>query len=256
MGIGLPIGVSTIKTINNLSTYISNYLYPLAYPNGVNYSIGQKQVHQALLGDPTLSMYMGDATTAKNLTISQPAGKPVNLFWDRVFDDNLGYNLYKSLTGYNGPYKKVNDVIITDTKYTDTSLFEGEVFYMVKTVKITETASGSFLNESRGVVKNLVVTSIGDNLEQLIQISCLPNPSKDYLKIQLSLPSRKLIDISICDISGNIVASIKNDEIERGNYDFSWDLKNNYGMPVSSGAYLIKFNLGNETIVKQISVIR
>jgi hypothetical protein len=53
-----------------------------------------------------------------------------------------------------------------------------------------------------------------------------------------------------------MVASIKNDEIERGNYDFSWDLKNNYGMPVSSGAYLIKFNLGNETIVKQISVIR
>ena len=255
MGMGLPIGFSTIMTQNNQTTYIPNYLYPINYPSGVIYSIGMKQVHQALMGDPTLSMYMNDAPVPKTLSLSQPDGKPVSVFWDQVFDDNMGYNLYKSVKGYYGPYTKVNSTIINDTKYIDSTLFEGEVFYMLRTVKQTISQSGSFLNESRGIIKSLVVTGINDdNQEESLTIKCTPNPATDFIRIELFNPADAPVNITVNDLTGNIVHHFRNDYYTRGNYDFSWDLIDANGNKVSPGVYFIHFSIGNNTYVEKVSV--
>jgi hypothetical protein len=258
MGMGLPIGYSTLATQNNTNLYQSNYLYPPSYPNGVIYTIGIQQVHQALMGDPTLRMYMSDPSTPKTLSAYQPQGSPVKLTWDfMISDDIMGYNLYKSTNGPDGPFEKVNNNLLnTSTNaYTDSSLFEGDVYYMLRTQKITKTKTGTFINQSRGIVKNLIVTEVRDHSFNNVSIKCQPNPAIASSNISLVLGFDTFAKITICDVNGIEIRQIVADNLSAGNHEFMWDLSQGLGGKVPAGVYFVKLETASSKIVEKIVVM-
>lgn len=253
MGIGLPIGVSTIKTQNNQTLYQSNYLYLPAYPNGVIYSIGMRQVHQALMGDPTLRMNMGEVAEVQSMSVYQPAGQPVNISWERVFEENIGYNIYKSIEGFDGPYVRLNDGPVKTTKFVDSALFEGEVHYMVRTVNVTKTPSGSFINESRGIVKSLITTSV-DILDEY-SVHCYPVPAIESSNLSLSLSENTRVNIKIYDIQGNMIKFIADDVLTAGRHEFSWNLMDDEGSKIQAGVYFYKLVVNGSVTTYKFTVI-
>jgi len=249
MGIGLPIGVSTLKTQNNQTLYQPNYLYLPAYPNGVIYSIGMRQVHQALMGDPTLRMNMGEVGEVTSMSVYQPAGQPVNISWDRVFEDNIGYNVYKSITGYYGPYSKLNETPVKTTKYIDSALYEGEVHYMVRTANVTKTPSGSFVNESRGIIKSMISTDV--DVVNGYSVQCYPIPAVEANNLSLTLSENSRVKINIFDLNGNVLKFIADDILSAGKHEFSWNLIDSKGLKISAGVYFYKLIVnGNVTTLK------
>jgi hypothetical protein len=254
MGLGFPIGYSALLTMNNSNTYQSNFLYVQGYPNGIIYTVGIMQVHQELLGDPTLRMFMGEVPMVKSLSVSQPAGKPVKISWSQVFDDNDGYNVYKSTKGMNGPYIKLNDSPLKVTRFTDSLLFEGEVYYMVRVVKKTITPSGSFYNEGRGVIKSLITTDIKDLADDFL-LSVNPLPAKDHANITVSLKTNEKISLEIVDINGNHIVSIGSDFLSGGRHEFTWDLRDEYGNNVAGGVYILKAVINGEIRFVKIPVM-
>jgi hypothetical protein len=137
MGVGTTIGYTARLTQNN-----SNGLYR----NMVNHAAGQ--VHVALMGDPSLHMFM--VSPVSNLTGSQN-GSETTLYWNASPDDILGYHVYRA-DDPAGPYMRLTSSPITDTSYTDVDGPSGAgVTYMVRAVKLETTSSGSYYNGSQGI---------------------------------------------------------------------------------------------------------
>ncbi len=138
MSMGYPIGYSTLKTQNgNDGLYLGN---------------GAQLVHVALMGDPTLRMHMVEPSTKITFI---PGPDSIDLTWDEPMNEDIfGYNIYRADSLY-GKFERLNDSVLTDTFFTDTIPLTGENWYMVRTVKLENTASGSYFNLSLGRVDSV-----------------------------------------------------------------------------------------------------
>ena len=103
------------------------------------------------------------------------------------------------------------------------------------------------------------VTSVEDNELQTLEfkLSNYPNPFKSMTTISFSLPEERKVDITIYSIKGQKVKTLVNEDIERGIWKKVWDGSDNNDKPVSSGMYVIKLNIDEETkVVRKMIVIR
>jgi hypothetical protein len=143
MALGETIGYSTRLSQNN-----SGGLYP---SNAQNNSRG---VHMALMGDPTLRMH----------TVSPPANVQgaataagMSLTWTASSSALLqGYHVYRA-SNANGPFTRLTAAPLSSTGFVDTSAARGRYTYMVRAVKLENSASGSYVNPSQGVFATLDV---------------------------------------------------------------------------------------------------
>ncbi len=153
MGLGGNIGISALASQNNNNLYIPNlyYLNPMQPTQTTLYTSGNLGIHAGFLGDPTLGMYLGTIAPPSNLSVTQPTDQPVLLSWTASGESGIkGYNIYRA-TSPEGPYRLLNTNIITATNYEDKALIDGMLYYLVRAVKLQQTNSGSFLNESPGI---------------------------------------------------------------------------------------------------------
>jgi len=132
MGLGKPIGYGA-----RLSTL---YLYASGSGAGM--------VHIALMGDPTLRLqYVAPPSALDAIAV---AGD-VDLTWEASPDaDILGYYVYRSADP-GGPFTGLNADLVPDVSYTDTDPLVGESTYMVRAVRLEESASGTYYNASQGI---------------------------------------------------------------------------------------------------------
>jgi hypothetical protein len=131
MGLGEPIGVSTI-----------------ASQNGV-YGAGEfgRQVHVALLGDPTLRMH--PVIPASNLQ-GTASGSTMSLTWSASTDSELqGYHVYRG-SGPSGAFTRLTSAPVTGTSFSDNNYAAG-VTYMVRAVKLERSGGGTYFNASQGI---------------------------------------------------------------------------------------------------------
>ena len=141
MAIGYPIGYCARLTQNN-----AGYSYVPGF--------GNRQVHVALMGDPTLRMHMVAPPT--DLSIVEENGHAV-LSWEAAPDALSGYNIYRKRSVEN-MYELVNPAPVSATSFTDSCLVFGESYdYYVKSVKLETSASGTYFNESLGVPGNIEI---------------------------------------------------------------------------------------------------
>lgn len=145
MALGENIGYCVRRSQN--SPQNSPYYSPLSFM--------QRNIHMALMGDPTLRMHV--IAPAKNLEASLGLNQ-AQLTWSSSADTVLGYHVFKSRNQF-GRYEKVNSAIITDTFFTDPCVVEADTFfYMVRVVRLESSPAGSYYNMSQGVFDSLVNT--------------------------------------------------------------------------------------------------
>ncbi len=254
MGMGLPVGYSARATQNNYTTYKPNAFYYTQNPQ--IQAAGIKSTAIALMGDPTLKMYSGTVKPPKNLSVIQPPGYPIEVTWEDSDDaDIAGYNIYRSNEKF-GVYTKINsDLIKVQRKFIDTNLYEGSLYYMVKAVKLQQTNSGSFYNTSSGLRKLILATSVKDNKDFTFEFSCSPNPAKEFVNISLTLESNSPVNLSIFDVTGNLVKNIITRDLGAGSQELVWNLTDSRDTKVSSGIYLIKLVHGEQVHVQKVVVM-
>jgi hypothetical protein len=136
MALGEHIGYSALVTMTNLGLHTPRY-----YGN---------MIHAALMGDPTLRMHM--FRPVENLTASQ-AGLHVQLAWQDPVSA-LGYYVYKK-TPADTAYQLLNQVPLTTTMYLDSCAGTGLNAYMVRSVELRTSASGTYYNLSTGVFASI-----------------------------------------------------------------------------------------------------
>jgi hypothetical protein len=105
---------------------------------------GTRQVHISLLGDPTLRMH----------PVIPPYNVAANggtITWSPSNDTAIqGYNVYRA-NSLNGPFAKISGATPVPTLFfVDPAPVSGAV-YMVRTVKLEQSGSGTYLNLSQGI---------------------------------------------------------------------------------------------------------
>ncbi|HVK59626.1 MAG TPA: hypothetical protein VM735_12655, partial [Candidatus Kapabacteria bacterium] len=152
MALGETIGYTAKLTQNN-----DGYYEPL--------NKGTREVHTALLGDPTLRMH--PVIPAANPTASLGSG--VTLNWTASTDTaSAGYHVYKG-TSDVGPYTRLTTTPITNASFHDPN---GNVSsaYMIRALKLETSASGTYYNLSQGVFARVAnVPAAPSNLAALPQ---------------------------------------------------------------------------------------
>lgn len=135
LGLGENIGYSTRVSQNN---------YPDLYNNQVSLSF--RQVHTALMGDPTLRLQM----LAPPSDLTAVGTSNVVLSWKPSPDAELGYQVYRSTTP-EGYFDRLTDVPVLQTNFTDLTAGRGSNYYMVRAIKLETSASGTYTNASQGI---------------------------------------------------------------------------------------------------------
>ena len=113
-----------------------------------------RQIHVALMGDPTLRMHIVAPTT--NLVAAVNGAGGVDLSWNGSPDTVLGYHVYRA-TNAAGPFTRINATLIAGTNYTDTASSSAATNYMVRAVKLEVSGSGSYYNASQGIFQTVSV---------------------------------------------------------------------------------------------------
>lgn len=253
MSMGLPIGYSTLISQNNNNTYVPNILFTNAYPNGVIYAVGMRQTHTALMGDPTLRLNMGEVSQPKNLSAVQ-TGDDVKLTWEVPDDDGIYfYEVFRAKSEDNN-WVKMNDKRLASPNFTHISDYQGDVKYLVRSLKLTETNAGSYYNHSSGIIFEMSVTT-GADTESEFAFSVYPNPSVDNCNISLELNSNMNVRLSIFDTKGDLVKEFADAFLISGSHRFNWSLTDGNGRRVPAGVYYIELINGTDRIIKKLIVL-
>ena len=85
-----------------------------------------------------------------------------------------------------------------------------------------------------------------------------PNPFNPQTKISFTLNNAQplLVSLLIYDLMGRKVKSLVNDKLSSGFYQLNWDGLNSYGKRIKSGNYFYELRVGNQKLVKKMSLVR
>ncbi|MEJ2637200.1 MAG: PKD domain-containing protein, partial [Calditrichia bacterium] len=83
-----------------------------------------------------------------------------------------------------------------------------------------------------------------------------PNPFNPTTRIAFEIPEVSHVVISIFDILGNKVKTVANAKYQPGLHSVVWDGRDDKGIPVTSGVYLIKMQAGQFASVKKMLLMK
>jgi hypothetical protein len=221
MGMGENIGYCAKLSQNDINTYAVNY--------------AAHWVHIALMGDPTLKMFI--VSPPSNLILN-PNLSSVNLSWSAsVAPGLLGYYVYRSNSEF-GSYSRISS-LVTNNGFSDLNPHNGVNWYQVKAVILETTPSGTFYNTSNAVSDSIsmVISNIVLN-EPKLKVSLYPNPNKGKFCVQFEDNMEKVKSLILYNMLGQVVFSEKTDINGLINVDIS-------GFP--GGVYNCKIITGKNT---------
>jgi len=95
------------------------------------------------------------------------------------------------------------------------------------------------------------------NMGDLVRIHPnAPNPFAFSTNIRYSIPKRSDVEIKVIDATGRVVRDLYQNNLYAGDYDVSWNGKDNSGNSVSNGVYFAHIVVGGEKMVREMTVIR
>ncbi|MCX8094352.1 MAG: hypothetical protein N3E50_09350, partial [Candidatus Goldbacteria bacterium] len=186
--------------------------------------------------------------------------KDVLLTWDAAIPGGVngyslvGYNVYRS-SDNGATYVKLTTV--ANTTFTDTTTnWDNIYFYLVKTLDSegNEDAVYPFIKVELPLPKNRL--RVYSNLIDLAK--------SQQLKLRYVLIKKGKVKINIYTLSGGLVRNLVDYEYtgfvsEQDPYespDFYWDGKNDKGVFVSSGIYLIVMEIEGTRVIEKVAVVR
>ena len=140
MAMGATLGECTLISQNNGGNYVTGF--------------GARQVHIALMGDPTLKMYYPEPVP--ELSIREESATAI-LEWKASPDPLIdNYYIYRSENG--GTVNKIATIPKQQNTFRDSCLvYNASYTYYVSAVQLKQNASGSFNNESAFLKTDIVI---------------------------------------------------------------------------------------------------
>jgi len=87
-------------------------------------------------------------------------------------------------------------------------------------------------------------------------LNVYPNPFNQSVVISLLLEQRNAIRASIYNMTGRLIWTKKTTEKIKGKYKLHWNALNNYGLPLSSGLYILRVEAGRDTQIKKLILLK
>jgi hypothetical protein len=199
MALGETIGYSTKLTQNNGT----RGLYP---PFGQ----GAREVHIALLGDPTLRMH--PVIPPSDLTATSDA-RGVTLRWTASHDSGLrGHHVYRA-TSSRGPFARRTDAPLASNVFIDAPP-AGTYVYMIRAIKLEQSASGTYLNPSQGTFVSIAAGTTTPAPSTPVALT--GQKASDgifYLRLTGPTDAKFVVDVSIDLMNWSVLLT---DRFERG----------------------------------------
>ncbi len=244
MALGWPIGCCARITQNNRTLY--------------TIGDGGRQVHTALMGDPTLRQHAVQPPTA--LYISPPASRGCLLTWSPSPDPVEGYHVFRSGC-LRDRFVRITAAPVADTFYVDPAPNQGRNVYAVRGLLLQESASGSYYNLSPGAIDSVEVTSQSgpegpSERGRQLAIACRPSPCGASTRIFCELPREDEVELRILDVTGACVRVIANGRLGPGAQAWRWDGRDDRGRLVPTGIYQLSLRAGQEQRSGRVCVLR
>ncbi len=186
MAMGYPIGYSALRTMN---ADIDDYLP------------GPQLVHLGLMGDPTLRLHPVQSAFVYSIDTENNQN---TISWNPpTGEDYEGFYVYRSET-LNGDYTRISNNIVTGNSFTDTNPLVGNNVYMVRTVKLETSGSGTYYNLGLGSVDSIDFVVATEEFE-VITLSIYPNPNAGQFQINWNAVNASKMDLQIYDVTGKLV---------------------------------------------------
>lgn len=258
MALGETIGYSTVLSQNNNRTYIPNVYFTAQFPGGIIITSGNRMVHTALMGDPTLRAQMSVIPVPDFIVAEVPAvenPKPT-IRWRRPAGRVDGYLLWRAPKNDSANFKLITPEPITDTSYTDATASGSEVIYRLQPVALRSTASGTYYDGGLSVEMRARLATVPSSPELTFSCSVAPNPARDEAVISALLDAPSPVTIEIHDITGQHVATLAPAFWSAGMNHARWDLRDAAGKRTPAGVYVAKVTAGRRNATVKIVVGR
>lgn len=200
MALGENIGFSLKHSQENGISSSFMGFYPGAFQNSI---------HMSMHGDPSLRLH---TLTPPSNPIASPIDNKtkVQIEWIASPEPGImGYKVFRS-DSESGPYLPLNAEIISTTNFIDPLPRKGSNYYMVRTVKLENTPSGTYYNYSQGrrvSIDNIDGTEgpnlITANIDSETTLSIYPNPASSLLHFEWNNAEKATIEV--LDINGRVL---------------------------------------------------
>jgi len=127
----------------------------------------------------------------------------------------------------------------------------------------------SYLADNTGNSKgagSMLITSVGNNNSQTVlptdyelQIQNYPNPFNPTTTIVFSIPrilANQNVELRIFNITGELVTSLLNKELQSGNYLVRWNGKDQFNQSASSGIYFYQLKVGTHFKAGKMNLVK
>jgi hypothetical protein len=225
MALGETIGYSTRLTQNNASLYTP--------------TDRARQIHVALMGDPTLRMHVVRPPTHLQVDAAEHTAR---LVWNQSGDRVEGYHVYRSGI-VAGNFLRLTAGLIADTHFVDPTPLEGKNIYMVRAVKLDTTGSGTYFNPSLGILDSVFIPATdveGAEDRRVFGYALLqnyPNPFNSSTTVRFQLPEKTAVALAVYNIAGQRVRVLVDEPMEAGRHSIVWDGRDDRGVLAASGIY-------------------
>lgn len=138
---------------------------------------------------------------------------------------------------------------ITDTRKNKPAYLKNGV--KVNFVPFKPEVDKVFGNTSAVPPKIKEIDTINDDNKVLNNVKVYPNPVTDQLNLTYLVNKDSNVTIMIMDVLGNEVATLFSERLQAGQQNHSF----NIASKLSSGFYFVRLMVGNEIVIKRISVL-
>ena len=83
-----------------------------------------------------------------------------------------------------------------------------------------------------------------------------PNPFNPVTTISYALPEKSRVILRIFSVTGSEICTLVNEEESSGKYEVTWNARDRFGKPVSSGIYFYRLEAGEYTKIRKMLLVR
>ena len=114
----------------------------------------------------------------------------------------------------------------------------------------------SILEDATLVLDNTTTAQL-NTLPTVFELSQnYPNPFNPTTTLKFALPEAAKTTLMIYNVTGQLVKTVVDNNLEAGYYNMIWDATNNNGQRVSSGVYFYRINAGSFKEVKKMILMK
>ncbi|MBN2171274.1 MAG: hypothetical protein JW819_08145 [Candidatus Krumholzibacteriota bacterium] len=238
--------------------YTAGYCARLTQNNDHLYTVadGGRQIHIALMGDPTLRMHVARPVSDLALALS-PAGE-VQLSWTPPPGQVEGYHVYRA-PGLREAFVRLSIDPILELRFVDAAPLAGTNVYMVRALRLETSASGTYLNLSAGTIDSLDTATSAPSATppgRCELAPAFPNPFNPEATIRYRLASDGWARLRICAVDGRRVRTLVDGRQAAGWRAAAWDGRDDAGRSVAAGVYLCVLEAGRERVTRRLTLVK